>query len=243
MGISLAGRGRRIGRAGRIVEDAGVRWRSRIVSTGQGASRTIRSATEPSRTWREAGPAVGGDDDQVDLQVDGVGDDGLDRAAPSDGGDDRSGRAPGGVEEPAEGLAGPLLVLLVVFRGHDRHQQRVGPGGEDLGEDVQQVQLGPQARGQPAGVAHGLLGMGAEVRRGQDGADLDHVASLSAQRSSRTRAWNRSRSSRVIGPGRPSPMTRPSHSTTGISSAAVPVRKHSSALKTSSRSIVRSITA
>ena len=31
-------------------------------------------------------------------------------------------------------------------------------------------------------------------------------------------------------PGRPVPITRPSHSTTGISSAAVPVRKHSSAL-------------
>ena len=49
-----------------------------------------------------------------------------------------------GVEQPAEGLARPLLVLLVVFRRHDRHEQRVGPGGKDLGEDVQQVQLGPQ---------------------------------------------------------------------------------------------------
>lgn len=38
---------------------------------------------------------------------------------------------------------------------------------------------------------------------------------------------------RVMEPGFPVPMTRPSTFTTGISSAPVPVRKHSSALKTS----------
>ena len=37
----------------------------------------------------------------------------------------------------------------------------------------------------------------------------------------------------VIGPGLPLPITRPSALITGISSAAVPVRKHSSAMNTS----------
>ena len=52
MAISLGSRGRSAGR--RSWRTAGPRCRSRIVRTGQGASRTIRSATEPSRTWLRA---------------------------------------------------------------------------------------------------------------------------------------------------------------------------------------------
>ena len=59
--------------------------------------------------------------------------------------------------------------------------------------------------------------MFAEIRRGEDGLDLNQWTVL-VQRSSRTKVWNNRRSSRVIGPGRPAPITRPSHSTTGISS-------------------------
>ncbi len=43
----------------------------------------------------------------------------------------------------------------------------------------------------------------------------------------------------VIGPGFPVPIVRPSALITGMSSAAVPVRKHSSAIKTSCRVISR----
>ena len=50
----------------------------------------------------EAGPAVGGDDDQVDAVVDRIRDDRLDRASPPHRRDDRSGLAPGGVEQPVE---------------------------------------------------------------------------------------------------------------------------------------------
>ena len=39
----------------------------------------------------------------------------------------------------------------------------------------------------------------------------------------------------MIGPGLPSPIMRLSTLTTGITSAALPVRKHSSAMKTSCR--------
>ena len=46
----------------------------------------------------------------------------------------------------------------------------------------------------------------------------------------RTSAWNASVSRLVIGPGTPDPTLRPSISTTGMISAAVPVRKHSSAV-------------
>ena len=56
---------------------------SRMVRTGQGASRTICSATEPSRTWLKPGPAVGGDHDQVDPMVDGIGDDRARPGCPS----------------------------------------------------------------------------------------------------------------------------------------------------------------
>ena len=44
-------------------------------------------------------------------------------------------------EQAAERLLGPFFVLPVILRGHDGHQDRVGTGGEDLGEDVQQVGL------------------------------------------------------------------------------------------------------
>ena len=54
--------------------------------------------------------------------------------------------------------------------------------------------------------------MGAEVGRGENSLDLDHAVSSrptfvapSAQRSPRTKLWNRWRSSRVIAPGRPEP--------------------------------------
>ena len=47
---------------------------------------------------------------------------------------------------------------------------------------------------------------------------------------SRVSCRKRSRSCLVIGPGLPVPISRPSHFTTGITSAAVPVRKHSSAV-------------
>ena len=47
------------------------------------------------------------------------------------------------------------------------------------------------------------------------------------------RAWYFSTNMRVVGPGLPVPMTRPSSLTTGMSSAPVPVRKHSSALNRS----------
>ncbi len=50
---------------------------------------------------------------------------------------------------------------------------------------------------------------------------------------SRTRAWNRVRSSRVTGPSLPEPTTRPSTSRIEITSAAVPVKKASSAVYTS----------
>jgi len=46
----------------------------------------------------------------------------------------------------------------------------------------------------------------------------------------RVKRWNRSIRSRVIGPGFPVPMGRLSTFTTGTISAAVPVRKHSSAI-------------
>ena len=47
---------------------------------------------------------------------------------------------------------------------------------------------------------------------------------------SRVSLWKRSLRSRVIGPGTPPPIARLSTFTTGITSAAVPVRKHSSAM-------------
>ena len=47
---------------------------------------------------------------------------------------------------------------------------------------------------------------------------------------SRVSCLNRFSRSRVIGPGLPVPMMRLSTLTTGITSAAVPVRKHSSAM-------------
>ena len=47
------------------------------------------------------------------------------------------------------------------------------------------------------------------------------------------KAWYWVMSLPVIGAGDPAPMSRPSIFTTGISSAAVPVRKHSSALNRS----------
>ena len=46
----------------------------------------------------------------------------------------------------------------------------------------------------------------------------------------RTRVWKAVVRRFVIGPGVPGPIVRPSMSTTGITSAAVPVRKHSSAV-------------
>ena len=46
----------------------------------------------------------------------------------------------------------------------------------------------------------------------------------------RTSAWKSAVSRFVTGPGTPAPIFRPSISTTGITSAAVPVRKHSSAV-------------
>src|SRR6056297_1593494 len=46
---------------------------------------------------------------------------------------------------------------------------------------------------------------------------------------------NASLSLRVIGPGLPSPMSRPSSRTAGITSAALPVKKHSSATNRSCR--------
>ena len=45
-----------------------------------------------------------------------------------------------------------------------------------------------------------------------------------------TNSLNISRNRFVIGPGLPLPITRPSHFTTAMISAAVPVRKHSSAV-------------
>ncbi len=51
--------------------------------------------------------------------------------------------------------------------------------------------------------------------------------------SRRTSAWNASRSRFVSGPGVTLPMRRPSTSAIGMTSAPVPVRKHSSAVYTS----------
>ena len=68
--------------------------RSRMVRTGQGASRTMRSATEPRRTWLKPGPAVGGDDDQVDPLVDAHTRRSTRRASPPDRRDDRAGACP-----------------------------------------------------------------------------------------------------------------------------------------------------
>lgn len=56
------------------------------------------------------------------------------------------------------------------------------------------------------------------------------IASYRSQQWFRVKRWNRSIRSRVIGPGFPVPMGRLSTFTTGTISAAVPVRKHSSAI-------------
>ena len=57
----------------------------------------------------QARPAVGGDDDQVDLLLVGVIDDRLDRASPPHRRDHRGGFAPGGVEQAGRGSPWPGL--------------------------------------------------------------------------------------------------------------------------------------
>ena len=119
--------------------------------------------------------------------IDGIRNDRLDRATPPDGPDDGSGLSPGWVERAVERFLGPIFVFLVELGRHHGHQERVGAGRQDFGKDVQQVQLRTQPLGQPAGIADGLLGVGAEIGGSQDGLDLDHVAPF-VHRSSRTKA-------------------------------------------------------
>ena len=66
------------------------------------------------------------------------------------------------------------------------------------------------------------------------GINFKHDGSEAAY-ASRMWRWKASISRRVSGPDVPDPMTRPSIRVTGITSAAVPVRKHSSAMYTSCR--------
>ena len=117
----------------------------------------MRSATEPKQHVGEASSTVGGDDDQVNPVVKGIGHDRLDGASPADGLYDRRGLAPRGIEQGVERFLGPVFVFLIELRGHHRHQQWVGTGGEDFREDVEQMQMRPKPLCEPAGVADGLF--------------------------------------------------------------------------------------
>ncbi len=147
---------------------------------GKDGTRCLANDSFGDRTEKrvaEPGSSVGRDDDQLDLLLARVVNDGLDRASPPHRRDQGTRLAPRRVEQGCEGLPRPVLVLLVEVGRHHGHEQRVWPRGNNFRKNMHEVELGREPLGQPAGEPQRPGRMGAEVCRGENATDLDHAVS------------------------------------------------------------------
>ncbi len=137
--------------------------------------------------------------------------------------------APSRVGRNRQAIPAAISTIRSISRAIERRANRMGPAP---------LYLVPTLRvGMPSARLRLVFGLGRALRRDAERQGRHSHAERGNEGgcerrydSPRTRAWNLLSKSFVIGPGLPVPIGRASHSTTGITSAAVPVRKHSSAV-------------